>query len=98
MQASIRLLKVLPDLSSTGLIRCQIWHDDIHAKYDCLSYVWGSDGDGNLILLNGEEHAIRQILCDFLGVARTQYTYAGQSVPSGSTLSVHEDKNRGVRT
>jgi hypothetical protein len=75
-QASIWLLKVLPDLSSTGLIQCQIWHDDIHAQYDCLSYGWGSDGDGHLILLNGEEHWIRQNLYDFLGVARTQYTYA----------------------
>jgi hypothetical protein len=72
-QASIRLLKVLPDLSSAGLIQCQIWHDNIDAQYDCLSYEWGEDGDGQFILLDGEEHWIRRNLLGFLGVARTKY-------------------------
>ncbi|KAH7374270.1 heterokaryon incompatibility protein-domain-containing protein [Pyrenochaeta sp. MPI-SDFR-AT-0127] len=70
---SIRLLRILPDLSDTGLIECQIWHDTVDATYDCLSYVWGSEQNTQDILVNGKTLSIRKNLWDFLGTARTKY-------------------------
>lgn len=72
-KASVRLLRILPTLSSTGLIQCQIWHDQIDASYTCLSYVWGSEADGNTILINDAHFSIRKNLFTFLEVARTKY-------------------------
>jgi hypothetical protein len=69
-KGAIRLLKVLPDLSSAGFIQCQIWHDDVDAQYACLSYVWGPESDQHTILLNGAEHRIRKNLFDFLTMAQ----------------------------
>jgi hypothetical protein len=72
-KGAFRLLKVLPDLSTDGLIECEIWHDDTDATYTCLSYVWGSDVDHEEILLNGKSLQCRQNLWDFLNVARAKY-------------------------
>jgi hypothetical protein len=69
-KATIRLLKILPDLSDTGLIQCHMWHDNVDAQYDCLSYVWGSDQDDQAISLNGKDYRLRKNLWDFLSVAR----------------------------
>jgi hypothetical protein len=72
-RGAIRLLRILPNLSPTGIIQCEIWHDSVKAKYDCLSYVWGSDEIQQQILLNRKPCRVRQNLCDFLRVARTKY-------------------------
>jgi hypothetical protein len=72
-KGSIRLLRILPGLSDTGLIQCQIWHDTVDAAYTCLSYVWGSEKDQQKILINGKTFWIRKNLWDFLRVARTKY-------------------------
>lgn len=43
----MRLLKVLPNLSRDGLVRCEMQHvrleDDTPVSFDALSYKWGSD-------------------------------------------------------
>lgn len=72
-KASIRLLRILPETSSNGLVQCHIWHDNVEAQYTCLSYVWGSDDDQKIILLNGKSFCVRKNLFDFLSVARTKY-------------------------
>jgi hypothetical protein len=69
-KSSIRLLKILPDLSATGSIQCEIWHDATHAEYTCLSYVWGSEHESDTILVNGKTFTCRKNLWDFLNVAR----------------------------
>jgi hypothetical protein len=48
---SIRLIKVLPDLSDDGLIICEISHTTIKSKYQCLSYRWGSQKSPKTILI-----------------------------------------------
>jgi hypothetical protein len=48
-----------------------MWHDNVDAQYDCLSYVWGSDQDDQTISLNGRDYRLRRNLWDFLSVART---------------------------
>ncbi|KAI8942054.1 hypothetical protein NX059_000156 [Plenodomus lindquistii] len=72
-QRSIRLLTILPQLSATGLIQCDLRHDTINTTYTCLSYVWGSEDDKKVILINGREFDIRRNLWDFLQVARLKY-------------------------
>lgn len=72
-KGSIRLLRILPRLSSLGLIQCDMWHADIEAQYTCLSYVWGSANDHQTILLNNCAFRVRKNLFDFLQVARTKY-------------------------
>jgi hypothetical protein len=68
---SIRLLRILPDLSSTGLIQCKIWHTTTDAEYTCLSYVWGTEAYQQVICINGKRFSCRKNLWDFLNVART---------------------------
>jgi hypothetical protein len=72
---SIRLLKILPDFSNTGLIQCSLWHAtaDTDTQYRCLSYMWGADQSLQEILVNGRSFRIQKNLWDFLGVARTTY-------------------------
>ncbi|KAF1834902.1 HET-domain-containing protein, partial [Decorospora gaudefroyi] len=72
-RGAIRLIRILPQLSKTGLIQCQIWHDNVGAKYDCLSYVWGSESNQKQILINGKTHMVRENLWDFMRVARKKY-------------------------
>ncbi|KNG48277.1 hypothetical protein DDE82_005396 [Stemphylium lycopersici] len=70
---SIRLLRILPQLSHTGLIQCEIWHDSVHAKYDCLSYVWGSEAIQHQILINRRPMRVRENLWNFMHAARTKH-------------------------
>ena len=75
---SIRLLNILPDLSSDGLIQCTMHHTTIEAsenEYSCLSYVWGPPTeDLNAIIVNGYVVHIRPNLFNFLSDARTRFT------------------------
>jgi hypothetical protein len=70
---SIRLLKILPNLSDNGLIQCEMWQDTTDAEYTCLSYVWGAESNQQSLLINGKHFACRQNLWNFLHVARDQY-------------------------
>jgi hypothetical protein len=72
-KGAFRLLKVRSDLSTDGLIQCEIWHDVTVATYSCLSYVWGPDGDYQDILVNGKLFQCRRNLWDFLNAAKTSY-------------------------
>jgi hypothetical protein len=72
-KASMRLLRILPDLSDTGLIQCEIWHDTTAATYDCLSYVWGTESAQQTILVNEKVFYVRNNLWNFINVARTRY-------------------------
>lgn len=72
-KASIRLINVLPNLSSTGLIQCALRHSDLDDKYTCLSYEWGTDHDDNQITIDGKIFRVRRNLWDFLSMARKQY-------------------------
>lgn len=71
---SIRLLRILPDLSNTGLLQCEIWHATTDAEYTCLSYVWGAEANQETILINGKRLDCRKNLWDFLSVARIKHT------------------------
>jgi hypothetical protein len=68
-QQSIRLIRVLPDLSSDGTIQCEIRHATIESEYSCLSYVWGAPAERQ-ILIHGQPHSIRDNLLSFLQVAQ----------------------------
>lgn len=75
-QNTIRLVRVLPELSTEGFIECDIWHDTIEAQYTTLSYVWGSERSEegqSIILLNTKQFKVRKNLFDFLRVAQRKY-------------------------
>jgi hypothetical protein len=72
-EGAFRLLEVHPDLSTDGLVQCEIWHDVTDTIYTCLSYVWGPDGEYQEILVNGKLFQCRRNLWDFLIAARTSY-------------------------
>jgi hypothetical protein len=74
----MRLIKILPDLSPDGMIKCEMWHAPIQSRYQCLSYRWGSPADPRTVLIkdiqstNLEERSctVGQSLYDFLNAAR----------------------------
>ncbi|KAF2246901.1 HET-domain-containing protein, partial [Trematosphaeria pertusa] len=70
---TIRLIRILPDRSSSGFIQCDIYHATIEAEYVCLSYMWGPPEPSQTILMNGKYHQIGPNLFDFLNVAREKY-------------------------
>ncbi|CAN9259514.1 unnamed protein product [Alternaria alternata] len=67
---SIRLVRILPDLSSDGRIQLEIRHASTKSTYICLSYVWGKEKYLHRIRLAGRLFQIRQNLHDFLESAR----------------------------
>ncbi|KAH7087984.1 heterokaryon incompatibility protein-domain-containing protein [Paraphoma chrysanthemicola] len=67
---SIRLIRVLPNVSDEGQIQCELRHASIDTEYICLSYVWGPPDEGYRITINGRVHTIRENLFQFLRVAR----------------------------
>lgn len=66
---SIRLIRVLRDLSPGGHIQCKMRHATVANKYTCLSYVWGEHSN-NIITVNGQSHLVRNNLLAFLQVAQ----------------------------
>ena len=66
---SIRLIRVLRDLSPRGHIQCEMRHATVSNKYTCLSYVWGENSN-NTITVNGQLHSVRNNLLTFLQVAQ----------------------------
>jgi hypothetical protein len=81
---AIRLLRVLPNLSSGGLIQCKIFHDNIDAEFACLSYVWGDAVSQEAISIIDEDGlesilVVRRNLWDFLNVARSKFSDPSRS-------------------
>lgn len=68
---SIRLIKVLPDLSPSGLVQCALSTHQNNPPYTCLSYVWGSATSRRQILLDGKLFCAQQNLWNFLNSARS---------------------------
>jgi len=70
---SIRILKVLPDLSREGFIQCIIAQGTIADDYTCLSYTWGDEDTACPILVDVQLFFVRQNLHNFLHVVRKKY-------------------------
>lgn len=78
-QPSIRLVRILPELSKDGLIQCNILHATSTASYVCLSYMWDynpawdNDADARterVVLIDGRRLFVRRNLFDFLCMAQ----------------------------
>jgi len=82
-QRSLRFLRLQPELSSDGLVRCEVEHSTLnndadHIIYTCLSYVWGQENDDGgpfPILLNNKRYSVFANLHRFLRVAREIYPH-----------------------
>ncbi|EUC47970.1 hypothetical protein COCMIDRAFT_45411, partial [Bipolaris oryzae ATCC 44560] len=77
---SIRLFRILPELSYNGLIQCELWHTNVEDEYDCLSYVWGPEGDEQEILVNGKSLQVRKNLWTFLNTIRPKYAISQRAI------------------
>ena len=67
--SSVRVLEVMPKLSSGGLIQCIIRHTEISDDYSCLSYTWGPQTQSLLcVLVNSKHYPVRWNLLTFLKV------------------------------
>ncbi|KAG9186668.1 hypothetical protein G6011_09776 [Alternaria panax] len=64
-----RLLRILPDLSDTGLIQCELWHSTTDAACTCLSYIWGAEENQETIGINEKWLSCCENLWSFLSVA-----------------------------
>jgi hypothetical protein len=62
---SIRLVRILPDLSFYGHIQLEIRHATTEETYVCLSYVWGEEHTLRWIRLGGRLFQVRQNLHAF---------------------------------
>ncbi|KAJ9661309.1 hypothetical protein H2198_002052 [Neophaeococcomyces mojaviensis] len=51
-QASIRLIKIEPELHDTGLVQVRIKHSTVAANYSAISYIWGEQAERHRILIN----------------------------------------------
>jgi hypothetical protein len=74
-KSSIRLVTVLPDLSTEGYIRCSMRCTTTHARYTCLSYAWGEPKPKHLLLIDGQQFYVQKNLFDFLENTRGQTKY-----------------------
>lgn len=71
---SIRLIRVLPGAKLLGHIRCVLEHTLIYSRpYTCLSYEWGPEPGGTMILLNDKPMYVRPNLGAFLLQASKRY-------------------------
>jgi hypothetical protein len=67
---SIRLIQVVNG-APQDVIRCRIRRASTSDQYTCLSYVWGSPEDTELIEIDGKPFLIRRNLWDFLSTVRS---------------------------
>ena len=74
-KSSIRLVTVLPDLSTEGYIQCSMRCTTTHARYTCLSYAWGEPNPKHLLLINGQQFYVQKNLFGFLENTRGQTKY-----------------------
>jgi hypothetical protein len=65
-KASLRLIRVLGATSPGGYIQCEIRNGSVNDSYICLSYIWGAEEHGRLIILNNRAFRVRSNLHDFL--------------------------------
>lgn len=91
-QRSIRLLRILPDLSRQGHIQCKVRHATVDSEYICLSYVWGPPDEGHPVLFNDELYMVRKNLYTFLRYARKK----GFDWLWVDALCIDQGKNRGT--
>jgi hypothetical protein len=89
---SIRLVRILEDLSPDGYIQCEVRHASTASTYVCLSYVWGEPEEGQWILLNDQRHWVRDNLGQFLQSAR-QKPHVRQEWLWIDALSINQDNN-----
>jgi hypothetical protein len=82
-QQSIRVISIDPDLSPEGLVQCSIRQTNIDARYNCLSYRWGSLDFSHTLIVDGRRLKINQSLHDFLTTVRT-FTYREPDQPHAS--------------
>jgi hypothetical protein len=75
----IRLLEILPQVNSAGLIQCRIWHSTTNATYKCLSYVWGPEGGEETIMLNGKKFCCRKNLYNFIKAAFSEHSMISEA-------------------
>jgi hypothetical protein len=68
-QHSIRLVRILPELSRRGHVQCDVRHSTIDSEYTCLSYVWG-EPSFNWIEITGQRLSVRDNLLSFLQSAQ----------------------------
>lgn len=70
---SLRIVHILPNLSSDGRIQCSIRHANTTSRYVCLSYRWGEDDAEHeqSILMDGKLFPIRRNLLDFLHIMQS---------------------------
>jgi hypothetical protein len=66
---NVRLLEIQPGLT-WSTIQCTIKHEPLRKNHVCLSYMWGSEKDTAVILVNGRKFLIRHNLYNFLKLAR----------------------------
>lgn len=69
---AIRLVQILPELSSNALIQCKMRSVTTDTPYICLSYRWGNPSPNQQILVNNQPFVVRQNLFDFLNMIRGQ--------------------------
>ncbi|KAH7071907.1 hypothetical protein BKA63DRAFT_417941 [Paraphoma chrysanthemicola] len=96
---AIRLLRVLPHLSSSGLIQCEIIHDNTDTKFACLSYVWGDAISQEAISIINEDGlesilVVRRNLWDFLNVARSKFSDLSRSKVDAQLEADSEEDER----
>ena len=72
-QRLVRLIKISPELTNSGRIKCVVRHATIDSQYQCLSYTWGSAGEVRFIDLNGALFPVRANLWQYLDAAREVY-------------------------
>ncbi|KAH7406431.1 heterokaryon incompatibility protein-domain-containing protein, partial [Phaeosphaeria sp. MPI-PUGE-AT-0046c] len=76
---SIRFIKVLPQLTADGRIRCEVSHTTTGSEivYRCLSYQWGEPNAATSreIELNGAPFIVRKNLYDFLRILWSNIGY-----------------------
>jgi hypothetical protein len=89
---SIRLIRILDDLSPDGYIQCEVRHASTASTYVCLSYVWGEPEEGEWILLNNQCHWVRENLGNFLQSAR-QVPNVRQEWLWIDALPINQDNN-----
>lgn len=72
-ESALRLITVLPDLSTEGQIQCSLYNTSSRTprSFSCLSYTWGSPRTKRAVLINGFIFYVQPNVFNFLDIART---------------------------
>lgn len=63
---SIRLIRVLPSRSDQGILKLDLWHSNVMAGYQCISYQWGPLSRLQRVLINDQTFTVGENLYAFL--------------------------------